>query len=319
MLLAFLFYFLLSYGVVEGKISRSLTNKADKRRPSIPYLMNAVGCDICLEISRQVLRQVDIYKESANATYIPRYHVESIMEHICDPYTLQGAWIRQLRFHLRLEDPSTAMEIFNESTKVSFEPAMEETVTKCNRVCGTVQNRCIRYVDDVKFNSFSKTVSMLSREAGPAATYTHLEALNRTICQKFVECYARDKVKKNCNIALNNYTWRDLPRHQLLADEVEALPVEEFSTQFRLFKEVATKNFTETFQNRELKRFSKLAIKDVLRGKRDFARRKLAASRRMLSRQNITSLAYASEFLLPNITEDEFPESAVENPSENTN
>lgn len=312
-LLVFLLCLFFSYGAADGKRKRALTNKADKRRPSIPYLMNAIGCDVCLEISRQVLRQVDIYKEASNMTYIPRYHVESIMEHICDPYALQGAWIRQFRFHLRLENSSQAMDIFNEDTKVHFEPRMEETVTKCNRVCGTVQNRCMRYVDHALFNGFSKTVSMLSLEPGPAATYAHLEALNRTICQPFEECRYRDKVKVNCDKALNNYTYTDLPRHLLLADEVEPLPAEEFQTQFRLFKEVATKNFTESFQNLELKRISKMAIKDVVRTKRDFARRKFAAARRMLSRQNITSFAYASEFLLPNITNDEAAESMITN------
>lgn len=286
----------------RSKSQRNAIKRATKREASIAYVMNAITCDICYEVSRQVLRQTDIYKELNNASMIPRYEVDTILEHICDPYSLYGAWVRQLRFHLRLADNSTTGDIYNQNTTVYFDPQMEETVTKCNRVCTTVRNSCEDLVDHVDFSAFSKTVSMLSLDPGPAATYAHLDALNETICQRFVECYAREKVIKNCNIALNDFNRIEKPRHGLLEDKVEVLPVEEFETEFRVYHDARSREFTNGFQERELRRLRKMAKKDAERIKKDYARRKAAASRRMLSKSNITSKAYAMEFLLPDVT-----------------
>lgn len=289
-------------GYTNKNIRMAIKRTTEPQLP-LPYVMNAATCDVCLEVSRQVLRQVDIYKELTNVSMIPRYEVDSILEHICDPYSLYGAWIRQLRFYLGVdESSSTSVDIYNENVTVYFNTKMEETVTKCHRVCGTVQHSCERIVDNVKFSSYSKTIAMLSQEPGPAATLGHLDLLNETFCQQFVECYARPKVMKNCNIALNDFKRSEKPRHQILEDIVETLPVEEFETDFRLFNNMRSKEFSDGFQEKELRKLKKMAKKDLSRSAEDFARRKAAASRRLLSKANITSKAYAMEFLLPNIT-----------------
>lgn len=73
-------------------------------RPFKETVGSAAGCVICQEVIRHVLYQIQLYMDVKERKYLTTYEVEDFMEVICDPYSTEGAWIRQLGFFLVLDE-----------------------------------------------------------------------------------------------------------------------------------------------------------------------------------------------------------------------
>lgn len=231
---------------------------------SLPYISTGASCKVCWEMTKNLLEQLDIYMDIAKKDSVSSYEVEDFLDHICDPFAVNGWWTRKFRFFLHPMDPELKdANLSDLSVRVNLSDALveDQSISKCTRACYSVQESCDVYREDVPiFESFPPTIARLSKDPGLLYTKEHFDALNQTFCMKFVDCYARQSVLQSVNEALNSISVskRENPRKHWLEDKIEPLEEKNYATEFFAYNHMGNKEWTNEFSDRILERIHAL-------------------------------------------------------------
>lgn len=235
-LLCFSFFIVADLGTGHSNHVLPPFNQLELRNPRerpIPYLSKGPGCEICWEMLKNLMTQLDVYMTIRKKNFVPTYVVEDFLEHICDPHATSGWWTRKFRYYVFPQDPELKdANLSDMSVKVNFSYgiAEDEPISKCSLSCYSVKDTCQYFVEYVEHAaSLPSEVSELSKDPGPLFTPEHFDTLNQSFCMAFVDCYARNTLKESVIQALNsvNVSKRENPRKFYLQEKI--VPAEESS------------------------------------------------------------------------------------------
>lgn len=173
---------------------------------------NAIGCDVCFFMMTNILIQAQDFMDRRGRSTIDAFDVENIMDHICDPNNVGGAWLRRIGFIVEYNESSRTSEKYSLTT-----PVLKQ-YSKCKRACQTAEEACTFMAEYTYFDSFPSDVAKMSHH-GKLMVENSAHLLRAKYCYRFHFCMERESLKDRLFRALNE------PDSSILT-ELEAEPIE---------------------------------------------------------------------------------------------
>eukprot|EP00796_Vickermania_ingenoplastis_P006733 gene6733-4827_t len=221
--------------------------------PFSEAVMKAGACSVCYHLVMNAAIQSQNYMDSIHRSVISPAEVEFLMEYMCDPYNLSGAWLRRIGFFV-LPDNET-----DENSPVHFESLVLKHYSECKRTCSTVRDICDEMINFVSFDEFPKEVASLSHQSNLLMDENAVNIMRAKFCHHFTVCQKQDEWRAKLNEALNQPGSKD--REDIIRDKVEWMDPDRLHIEFSIYK---SQNKVEVFTREDIEALKEaLAMNDL--------------------------------------------------------
>lgn len=215
----------------------------------------AAACDVCNHVVTNSLLQVSNMMQAKKYPDITPLEVDEVMQHICDPYSPGGAWVRRLALLvLPGETPDDGTSTKTNSDAVHFETRVLKQFTKCKRSCLTVQSVCETMTEAVYFDDYPNKLITQAHIAPLLMDENAQNVLRATVCYNFDVCIRKEKFTGDLNMILNRKDSR--LREELVADKIEFIDPSQLDAEMLVY-ESQKRNNVEMFTKEEMERLFK--------------------------------------------------------------
>lgn len=178
---------------------------------------NSIMCGVCYNVIANSIVQVQTYMRAKNISSVSLEEIEELLEGICNPYHVSGAWIRKVRFALEKENENVT------DSPIHLEMVQHLTYhVRCKRTCQTVTDAC-QYLAEEKnvFHNLSREILHgLSMGENLIDNVELHKQMRATFCDDIFECQSIDTLVGRMTKMLNQRPHSKL-RRELESDTAE--------------------------------------------------------------------------------------------------
>lgn len=226
------------------------------RKPSFnDVIAEATACDVCYHLVMAAMMRVDEFMKFRERRSVRSDEVDILTEGLCDPFTMNGAWIRRLNFFVLRNETD------ENDKSVHIETRVLKHLTKCKRSCTTIEEMCEEIMNYPTFDDFGKEVAKYSVEGDLFFDENSLNLLRAKFCHVFEVCAERDDKRAALNKLLNDPDSQEL--EDLITDKVEWLEPEKYQLELTMHH-LRKNNSVELFTKQQMNKLKEALAEDDL-------------------------------------------------------